>query len=161
MKTIKLLALLTLTASFTTLSALAQAQPDYGPAVKLEQAKKVLAAAEAEARDNNWNVVISIVDPGGHLVLMQRMDNTQFGSVEIARQKAWTAAAFRRSTKVFQDIVAGGGEGLRLLKLEGASPIEGGLPIVHEGKIIGAIGVSGVTSAQDGIIAKAGVEALQ
>jgi glc operon protein GlcG len=158
MKTIKLLALLTFTASFTGFFALAQ---DYGPAIKLEQAKKVLAAAEKKARENNWNVVISIVDPGGHLVLMQRMDDTQFGSVEIARQKAWTAAAFRRSTKVFQDIVASGGEGLRLLKLEGASPIEGGLPLVHEGKIIGAIGVSGVTSAQDGIIAQAGVESLQ
>lgn len=142
-------------------SGFGQAPPaPYGPAIKLEQARKVMAVAEAEARKNNWNVVIAIVDPGGHLVLLQRLDDTQFGSVEVARQKAWTAAAFRRPTKVFQDAIAAGGEGLRMLKLEGASPLEGGLPIIVDGKIIGAIGVSGVTSQQDAQIAKAGVDAL-
>jgi len=143
-----------------TLQAFSQVAP-YGPSIKLDQARKAMAAAEAEARKNNWNVVIAIVDAGGHLVLLQRLDDTQFGSVEVARQKAWTAAAFRRPTKVFQDAVAAGGEGLRMLKLEGATPLEGGLPIVLEGKIIGAIGVSGVTSQQDAQIAKAGVDALQ
>ncbi|MBI4662329.1 MAG: heme-binding protein [Verrucomicrobia bacterium] len=133
----------------------------YGAPIKLDQAKKVAAAAEAEARKNSWDVVIAIVDSGGHLVLMHRLDNTQFGSVEVARQKAWSAAAFRRPTKAFQEALAAGGEGLRLLKVEGAAPVEGGLPIVVDGRIIGAIGVSGVTSQQDAQIAKAGAEALK
>jgi uncharacterized protein GlcG (DUF336 family) len=139
----------------------ASAQPAYGPPITLEQAKKIMAGAEAEARKNNWPVVITIVDPGGHLVLMQRLDNTQIGSIEVARQKAYTAAAFRRPSKVFEDLIAQGGANLRLLALEGASPLEGGLPIVMDGKIVGAIGVSGVTSQQDGQIAKAGIDALK
>ncbi len=132
----------------------------YGAPVTLEQARKVVAAAEAEARKNNWNVVIAVLDSGGHLVLLQRLDNTQFASVEIAQQKAYSAVAFRRPTKVFQDALAAGGEGLRLLKLQGATPVEGGLPIIVEGKIIGAIGVSGVTSQQDNQIAKSGADGL-
>ncbi len=135
--------------------------PPYGPSITLEQAKKVLTGAEAEARKNNWNVVIAIVDAGGNIVSLQRMDNTQFGSVEVARQKAWTAVAYRRPTKVFEDAVAGGGMGVRILRLEGVAPLEGGLPITIDGKIVGAIGVSGVTSAQDGQIAKAGIDALK
>jgi glc operon protein GlcG len=147
---------------FATLTAGAQTPTaPYGPPITLEQAKKVLAGAEAEARKNNWNVVIAIQDSGGHLVLLQRLDNTQFGSVQIAQQKAYSAVAFRRPTKVFQDGVAAGGEGLRLLKLEGATPVEGGLPIIVDGKVIGAIGVSGVTSQQDNQIAKAGADALK
>lgn len=145
---------------FSAASAGAQVSP-YGAAITLEQAKKVLAAAEAEARKNNWNVVITILDSGGNVVLVQRMDNTQFGSVEVARQKAWTAVAFRRPSKVFEDVIAGGGAGVSRLRLEGASPIEGGVPIVVEGKLIGGIGVSGVTSQQDGQIAKAGADALK
>jgi uncharacterized protein GlcG (DUF336 family) len=140
---------------------LAQTSLPYGAPITLDQAKKALAGAEGEARKNNWNVVIAIVDTGGHLVLLQRLDNTQIGSIEVARQKAWSAAAFRRPTKVFEDAVAGGGSGLRMLKIEGAIPAEGGVPIVVDGKIIGAIGVSGVTSQQDGQIAKAGVEAMR
>ena len=120
-----------------------------------------MAAAEAEARKNNWNVVISIVDPGGQLVTMSRLDNTQFGSIEVAREKAYSAVAFRRPTKVFQDAIAKGGENLRLLNVTGASMLEGGIPIVVDGKIIGAIGVSGVTSAQDAQIAQAGIDALK
>ena len=132
----------------------------YGPAITLEQAKDVMAGAEAEAQRNNWPVVIALVDTGGNLVMMQRLDNAQFGSVEVARQKAWTAAAFRRPTKVFQDAIAGGGANLRLLRLEGASPLEGGIPLVVNGQIIGAIGVSGVTSEQDAQIAQAGADNL-
>lgn len=139
----------------------AEAQPAYGPSITLEQAKKVVAGAEAEARKNNWPVVIAILDSGGNIVLLQRLDNTQFGSVEVARQKAWSAVAYRRPSKVWQDVVAGGGAGLRILKLEGAAPLEGGLPILVDGRIVGAIGVSGVTGEQDGQIAKAGVDALK
>ena len=133
----------------------------YGAPIPLAEAKRVLAAAQAEAVKNKWNVAISIVDTGGHLVAFERMDTTQFGSVEVAHEKARTSVAFRRPTKTFQDGVAAGGEGLRLLKLPGALPIEGGLPLVVGGKIVGAIGVSGVTSAQDGMIAAAGVAALK
>ena len=132
----------------------------YGAPISLADAKRVLAAAQAEAAKNNWNVVITIVDTGGHLVASERMDSTQYGSVEVALDKARSSAAFRRPTKVFQDGVAAGGEGLRILKLSGAMPVEGGLPLVAGGKIVGAIGVSGVTSAQDGQIAAAGVAAL-
>ena len=134
--------------------------PPYGAPISLEQAKKVLAGAEAEAKKNSWNVVISIVDTGGQLVAMQRLDNTQFGSIDVARDKAYSAVAFRRPTKAFQDAVAQGGENLRILKIGAASPLEGGIPIVLDGKIIGAVGVSGVTSQQDAQIARAGIEAL-
>jgi glc operon protein GlcG len=133
----------------------------YGPPLNLEQAKKVAAAAEAEARKNSWNVVIAVLDSGGHLVLLQRLDNTQFASIQVAQDKAYSAVAFRRPTKVFQDGVAAGGEGLRILQLAGATAVEGGLPLVFEGKLVGAIGVSGVTSQQDAQIAKAGADALK
>jgi uncharacterized protein GlcG (DUF336 family) len=142
------------------LTAAAQEPMPYGPAITLEQAKDVMAGAEAEAQRNNWPVVIAIVDTGGNVVMLQRLDNAQFGSVEVARQKAWSAAAFRRPTKVFQDAVAGGGANLRILRLEGASPLEGGIPIAVDGQIIGAIGVSGVTSEQDAQIAQAGIDSL-
>jgi hypothetical protein len=139
----------------------AQTAPSYGPAINLESAQKVLAAATAEAKKNNWNVVIAIVDPAGHPVVLQRLDDTQYASVEVALAKAKSAAGFRRSTKVFEDLVAGGGAGSRILALPGALPIEGGLPITVGGKIVGAIGVSGVTSQQDGLIAAAGLTALK
>jgi glc operon protein GlcG len=135
--------------------------PAYGAAITLEQAKKVLSAAEAEAKKNNWNVVISVVDTGGQLVAMSRLDNTQFGSVEVAREKAYSSVAFRRPTKVFQDLIAKGGENVRLLGLTGASMLEGGIPIIVDGKVIGGVGVSGVTSAQDAQIAQAGIDALK
>lgn len=139
----------------------AEAQPAYGPSITLEQAKKVMAGAEAEAKKNNWPVVIAILDSGGNIVLLQRLDNTQFGSIEVARQKAWSAVAYRRPSKVWQDVVASGGAGLRILRLEGAAPFDGGLPILVDGRIVGGIGVSGVTGEQDGQIAKAGVDALK
>jgi uncharacterized protein GlcG (DUF336 family) len=142
-------------------SASAQVIP-YGPPITLETAKKVVAAAEAEARKNNWPVVISIIDSGGHIVLLQRLDNTQLGSIEIATAKAMTALKLRRPTKALHDGLAAGGSGLRLLTLfDGVSLIEGGLLIVEGGKIIGAVGVSGVTQEQDGQIAKAGTDAVK
>ncbi len=137
------------------------APPSYGPAITLEQAKKVAEAAEAEARKNKWNVYIVVVDSSTNLVLMQRMDDAQLGSLNVAQKKAFTAAAFKRSTKVFEDGIIKGGIGMRILGNDQAMPIEGGLPIFVNGKIVGAIGVSGVTSEQDGIVAKAGAEALK
>ncbi len=139
----------------------AQEAPGYGTSIRLEPAKRILAAAQAEARKNRWNVVITIVDVGGHPVSMERMDDTQLGSIQVAEQKARSAVFFRRPTKAFQDTLAAGGEGLRILKVEGAIAVEGGLPIIREGKIIGGIGVSGVTPAQDGQIAAAGLAALK
>ena len=133
----------------------------YGAPIPLAEARRVIAAAQAEATRNSWNVCVAIVDTGGHLVAFERMDATQYGSVEVAQDKARSAAAFRRPTKAFQDGVAGGGDGLRLLKLTGGSPIEGGLPLVAGGKIVGAIGVSGATSAQDGQITAAGAAGLK
>ena len=132
----------------------------YGPAITLEMAKKVAAAAEAEALKNKWNVFIAIVDSNTNLVLVHRMDDAQLGSLNVAQKKAYTAAAFRRSTKGFEDGVAAGGSGLRVLGNDQIMPVEGGLPIVLNGKIIGAIGISGVTSQQDGVIAKAAIDSL-
>ena len=127
----------------------------------LEEAKKAMAAAEAVARANNWNVAIAILDAGANLILFQKIDDTQLGSVNIAIGKAKTAVNFKRPTKAFQDIVAAGGEGLRILALQGAVPVEGGVPIVSEGKLIGAVGASGGTSAQDGQCANAGAAAIK
>jgi uncharacterized protein GlcG (DUF336 family) len=124
----------------------------------LDDAKVIAAAAETEARRNNWLVVIAIVDDGGHLVHLLRLDETQFGSVEVAIQKARAAIAFRRPTKVWEEQVAAGS--MRYLALPGTLPIEGGLPIVVEGQFIGAVGVSGVRSHQDAQIAEAGLDAL-
>ena len=135
--------------------------PNYGPAITLEQAKKVMAGAEAEANKNKWNVCIAVLDSGGNLVMMHRMDGAQFGSLEVAREKAYSAVAFRRPTKVFADLVEKGGGNLRLLRVPGASVLEGGIPIVHDGKIIGAVGVSGGTSQQDAQIAQAGIDAMK
>jgi len=155
--------LLSLVAGTMLLGAAATAgaqQPQYGPPVTLEQAKKIMAGAEAEARKNSWPVVIAILDSGGNLVMLQRLDGAQWGSVEVAKSKAYSAVAFRRPTKVFQDALAQGGGNLRLLGLTGASVLEGGIPIMVDGRIAGAIGVSGVTSEQDAQIARAGLEAL-
>jgi glc operon protein GlcG len=125
----------------------------------LEVAKKVAAAAEEEAIKNKWTVVIAIVDDGSNLVYLQRLDEAQIGSIEVAIQKAKTAASFKRPTKALEDAVISGGRTV-VLSMPGALPIEGGLPLVDDGKVIGAIGVGGVTAQQDGQIAKAGVDAL-
>jgi glc operon protein GlcG len=139
----------------------AQAQvPQYGANITLDQAKKAAAAGEAEARKNSWPVCIAIVNTAGQLVYFQCIDNTQTGSIQISQDKAISAAMLRRATKAIQDAVAAGGAGLRFLALRYASPVEGGLPIAIDGKIIGAIGVSGVTSEQDGMVAKAGLDAI-
>ena len=148
------------TVLFTVASAAAQAPPQYGAPITLEQAKKVMAGAEAEAKKNNWPVVIAILDSGGQLVMLQRLDNAQWGSIEIAKDKARSAVALRRPTKVFQDLIAQGGANLRLLNI-GYSVLEGGIPILADGKIIGGVGVSGVTSQQDAQIGQAGIDALK
>ena len=127
-------------------------------ALTLEVAKQISAAAEAEAVKNNWTVAIAIVDEGGHLVHLAKLDNTQYGSIDVAIQKAQTSAAFKRPTKVFEDAIAGGRNAI--IGLKGALPLEGGLPIIHDGKVIGAVGVSGVKSTEDAQVAKAGVDAL-
>lgn len=142
-------------------SVSAQAPIPYGEPISLEQAKKVIAAAEVEAKKNNWPVAIAVVDGSGFLVAFQRLDNTQLGSVEVALEKAKTSALFRRPTKVFEEMLVTGGAGLKVLKLPGALPIEGGLPIVKDGKIIGAIGVSGVKSTEDAQVATAGLEVFK
>ena len=144
------------------MSGFVQAQTPYGAPLTLDQAKKAMAAAESEAKKNNWNVVIAIVDSGGNLMMLQRLDNTQFGSLHVATEKARASAAFRRPTKAFQDLIAQGGVNLRLLNLTGdAGVLEGGVPIISDGKLIGAIGVSGVTSQQDAQIAQAGADTLK
>jgi uncharacterized protein GlcG (DUF336 family) len=127
-------------------------------ALTLAVAKQIAAAAAAEAEKNNWNVVIAIVDEGGHLVYFERLDETQTGSIEVALQKARTATSFKRPTKALEDVLMGGR--MTILTLPGALPVEGGVPIMLDGKVLGAIGVSGVTAQQDGQIAKAGADAL-
>jgi glc operon protein GlcG len=136
----------------------AQAQMLDKKVLTLEAAMKIAAAADAEAAKNNWNVSIAIVDDGGHLVLLHKRDNTQYGSIDISIQKAQTAAGFKRATKVFEDAIAGGRTAI--LGIEQVLPLEGGVPLVFNGQIVGAIGVSGVTSQQDGIVAKAGADSL-
>jgi len=124
----------------------------------LEDAKIIAAAAEAEAKRHQWPVVIAIVDEGGHLLLLQRLDDAQYGSIAVAIEKARAAIAFRRPTKVWEDHIAEGH--VRYLSLPGTLPIEGGLPIVVDQHYIGAIGVSGVRSFQDAQIAQVGIDAL-
>src|SRR5918996_1831150 len=131
----------------------------YGFPITLDVAKKIAARALAEARTNNWLMAVAVVDTAGDLVYFERMDGTQAGSTTVSIDKARSAARFKRPTKAFQDMLASGGEGMRVLGIGGAVPVEGGVPIVADGKIAGAIGVSGGTSAQDGQCARAGVEA--
>jgi glc operon protein GlcG len=142
-------------------SAVAQMPNPYGLPISLENAKKAAAPALAEAVKNNWTVAVAIAGPAGNLIYYEKMDNTQLGSAEVAIDKARTAALFKRPTKAFQDALAAGGEGLRVLGLKGVVPIEGGFPLVVDGKIVGAIGVSGATSAQDAQCAKAGADAVK
>jgi uncharacterized protein GlcG (DUF336 family) len=127
--------------------------------LNLEVAKAIAAAAEQHAVKNKWNVVIAILDDGGNLIYLQRMDGTQIGSVDVAVAKAKTAVLFKRPSKALSDAVASGRTAM--MTLPGALAVEGGVPIVSEGEIVGSIGVSGVTSEQDGMIAQAGVDALK
>ncbi len=132
----------------------------YGPSITLETARKAAAAAIAEVRKNNWTMAVAVVDPAGDLVYFEKMDDTQLASVVVCQDKARCSARFKRPTKAFQDMLASGGEGVRVLRIKGAVPVEGGLPITIGGKVVGAIGLSGGTSAQDGQCAKAGVDAV-
>ncbi len=141
--------------------ASAQQPAGYGAPISLDAAKKAMAVAEAEATKNNWQVAIAIVDTTGSLVMLVKLDSTQTASVAIAEGKAKTAMDFRRPTKALQDAIAGGGAGLRLLALNNATPLEGGVPIIVGGKIVGGIGVSGVASENDAKVAIAGADAVK
>jgi len=167
MKITKLLSLFVITAFLFASVPVGAQQPGapppqilYGAPISLEQAKKVIAGAEAEAKKNNWNMVIVVLDSGGNLVMLERMDGTQLGSIEVAKDKAYSAVLFRAPTKMMQDRLAQGGVYLRVLKLRGAMPGDGGIPILVDGKVVGAVGVSGAAFEEDGQVAKAGVDAL-
>ena len=138
--------------------ASAQAPMAYGTGVPVETARKVAASTIAEAKKNNWTVAVAIVDTAGDLVFFERMDHTQSGSMVVAQDKARTAARFKRPTKLFEEALAGGRHAI--LGLPGVTPVEGGIPIVLDGKIVGAVGVSGATSPQDTQCAQAGIDSL-
>lgn len=146
----------------TSLAMEAQMLPNpYGPPISVESAKKAAAAALAEAVKNHWTMAVAIVDPNGTLIYYEKMDNTQIGSAQVSINKARSAALYKRPTKALQDALASGGPGVRVLALEGGVPVEGGVPILADGKIIGAIGVSGDTSDHDGICAQAGAATIK
>ncbi|MGC2108311.1 MAG: heme-binding protein [Candidatus Korobacteraceae bacterium] len=142
-------------------TAWGQMPTPYGLPISLDDAKKAAAPALAEAIKNHWTIAVAIVDPSGNLVYYEKMDNTQLGSTKVSIDKARSAALFKRPTKALQDALAAGGEGLRMLAIEGAVPVEGGFPLVVDGKIVGAIGVSGMASSQDAQCAKAGADSLK
>jgi uncharacterized protein GlcG (DUF336 family) len=132
----------------------------YGPSITLERAKTVAAAALTEARANDWTMAVAVVDAHGDLVYFERMDDAPLGSTLVCQDKARSAARFKRPTKAFQDMLSSGGDGIRVLRIKGAVPVEGGLPIVVGGKVVGAVGLSGGTSPQDGQCAQKGINAL-
>jgi glc operon protein GlcG len=136
------------------------APPSYGPPISLNLAKQVMAGAEAEAEKNNWPVAIVILDSGGNVVMIHRRDDSQLAATSTAEGKARTALFFKRPTKLLDEVISAGGSGLRYLALKDFVPLEGGIPIMVDNKIVGAIGVSGVLSSQDTQIARAGVDAL-
>jgi uncharacterized protein GlcG (DUF336 family) len=140
-------------------AAQAQQMPNrYGVSVGVETARKLAAAAVAEAKKNGWTVAVAVVDTSGDLVFFERIDNTQVGSVMVAQEKARTAVRFKRPTKAFEEGLAGGRQAI--LGLSDVVPLEGGIPIVVDDRIVGAIGVSGATSQQDGACAQAGLNTL-
>lgn len=145
----------------TARAPLAALTPLYGAPITLDEARVVADAACAEARRHGWPMVIAIADSTGHLVLLSRLDQAQHGSVLVAQQKAKTAVDFRRPTGAFESALADGGLHLRLLGMTNLMPLEGGLPILRDGRVIGAIGVSGMQSNQDAQVAAAGVAALE
>lgn len=132
----------------------------YGRSISLADAKTIATAALKEAAANQWTMAVAVVDPHGDLVYFEKMDDTPLGSTTVCQDKARSAARFKRATKVFQDMLASGGEGLRVLRIKGAVPVEGGVPILRDGQVVGAVGLSGGTSPQDGQCAKAGIDAL-
>lgn len=160
MKTLKTMMIACAIAFLAIVPGSAQQPPGYGTSITLDQAKKAMAAAEAEAAKNNWSLVIAIVDGTGHLIMLHRMDNASYGSIRIATGKAKTAFDFRQPTKNFNDRLTAG-TAPHLLTIDGATFIEGGIPIVVGGKIVGAIAAAGATGAQDGQVAKAGADAVQ
>lgn len=131
---------------------------EYGPPLSLAEAKRILQAAEAEALANQWAMVIAVLDSTGHLIALHRMDHAQYASVSVAQAKAQTALNFKRPTKVFEEGLAGGA--LRWLGMPDLCPLEGGIPITQNGKITGAIGVSGAQASQDAQVAMAGLAVL-
>jgi uncharacterized protein GlcG (DUF336 family) len=158
--------MLALACAFALLAGSALAQqppgptPPYGPAITLDQAKRAMAAAELEAAKNSWQVAITILDSGGNLVMFHKIDNAQLSAVTTSEGKARTALEFKLPSKALDDAIAAGGAGMRLLALKDITPLQGGILVVVDGKIIGAIGVSGALSAQDEQAAKAGADAL-
>ena len=138
-----------------------QAGPSYGPTITLAQAQKIAAGVRAEAAKNHWHEAVAIVEPNGALVYFAKMEDTQYGSIKVALNKATSAALFRRPTKVFHDLIAKGAENTYLLQLEGANSVPGGIPIMAGGKIIGGLGCSGETGDQDIQMCQAGLKALQ
>jgi uncharacterized protein GlcG (DUF336 family) len=132
----------------------------YGPPITLDQAKRAMAAAELEAAKNSWQVAITILDSGGNMIMFHRVDNAQLSATTVSEGKARTALEFKRPSKALDDAIAAGGAGMRLLALKDITPLEGGLPVIVDGKIVGAIGVSGALSSQDAQVAKAGADAL-
>ncbi|HEY1746037.1 MAG TPA: heme-binding protein [Xanthobacteraceae bacterium] len=151
-------------AAFLAMAGSAFAQqsstPPYGAAITLDDAKRAMSAAELEAAKNAWQVAITILDSGGNVVMFHKMDNTQLASITASEGKARTALTFKRPSKALDDAIAAGGAGLRLLAVKDITPLEGGLPILVDGKIVGAIGVSGALSSQDAQAAKAGADAV-
>jgi glc operon protein GlcG len=132
----------------------------YGSPIRIDAAKRAAEAALDAARRNNWTMAVAVVDIAGELVYFEKMDDTQNGSVRVAAAKARSAALFKRPTKAFQDTLTASPDGVRILGLDGAVPVEGGVPLVIDGLIVGAIGVSGGTSQQDGVCAKAAADAM-
>jgi|SRR5215510_123768 len=144
--------------SFVPRSAHAQLPNGYGASISVEAARKLADTAIAEAKKNGWTVAAAIVDTAGDLVFFERIDGTQVGSVMVSQDKARAAVRFKRPTKAFEDALVGGRQAI--LGLPGAVPLEGGIPLVVDGKIVGAIGVSGATSQQDGVCAQAAADTL-
>jgi len=134
--------------------------PPYGPPITLDQAKRVMLAAELEAAKNSWQVAIAILDSGGNMVMFHKIDNTQLSAITTSEGKARTALDFKLPSKALDDAIAAGGAGMRLLALKDITPLQGGVLIVADGRIVGAIGVSGALSAQDEQVARAGADVL-
>ena len=155
------LAMGAMAASVGTTLAQSAPPPAYGETINSETAKKAAAAAVAEATKNNWGMCVAVVAPSGDLVYFERMDNCQYASITISQHKAKAAAIFRRPTKVFEDVLVAGGAGIRMLAFSpDLLPVEGGVPLIEGGLVVGAIGVSGMQSYQDGQVAAAGARVL-
>jgi glc operon protein GlcG len=155
----KAIALATLFSAFAGQAVAQSTFPGYGSPVSLENARALIAAAKTEAIKNKWNMAIAVVDTSGAIVAMERMDDTLLVSAQLAVDKASSANGFKRPTKALQDIVTSGFN--PLLSLRGATAVEGGVPIVQGGKIVGAIGVSGASASEDGKVAAAALAALK